>query len=801
MKRHAASLLSCAVVGLLVSTPLLHNYLESAVSLYLLGLSAIIQLNLIMTWVNVVACLTTLLRKQNEPEDVITMPVGPKGEPKPLRSVASRIHHLVIISAHGEDESRVVSTLESLRHQRVLDVRACIHVAVVLGPGQEVGERRHWLCTEFGPVFADFEVLGAPPLEPDEVCPRAASERAALRWFEARRLAHVGWRPSGGSSEEEEDEEEGAGAEWASDADPEEGPSVGSPGAVPGPGPAALRAPELLVSGADGADPPTPGDTSFSDPAAAFVPLSPAAAAPVRFVDASASRRRRRRRRPAELRVPLPVPSAGDSGIPRLGPSAASTPELLSLEGIEPELPGLARGGGGDGGAGALSASLPRRASAASSDGGDALGVPLGDRDASREHLVPSSGLHKADVLVTCCGSFAVFQDDYFWTATTRVMRAAEGDRPLRLWQAAVLFDYWEGWVFERVISTIRCWLQIGMFGPMQIQPSPVFSALWPLFERTGFQDARFSCPDAHAFLAGFVGSAAPVRIETMPTCVVTRFAPSSFSPAFTEAAGSLFGHFRQLGCRTQQELAFLLAARPRMRFFHWIGLCISSLLLDPIIAQLGFIFVFWSFLPTYLRPELTAVVYGMSFDRAFIVVNAAAIVTIGSLFLFTLYFEYRHRGPWKRRRRTLVKSFVMLLENVLSPFVLLAFMSVPFLVSMTQMALGIRIAPPKIPTPAVPPAASETLAGPAAWFRPKSRGRPSSSHARSANRHGAPSNPSSPTPRRASGSAASPLPSPQHLDPYGDAESSAPASAAASPAPGRVSLSRGRAHSVESGT
>eukprot|EP00741_Cyanophora_paradoxa_P013091 tig00020675_g12644.t1 len=649
----------------------------------------------------------------------------------------------------GEREAR--TTLESLRHQRVLD---------------ESGERRHWLCTEFGPVFADFEVLGAPPLEPDEVCPRAASERAALRWFEARRLAHVAWRPSGGSSEEED--EEGAEAEWASEVDPEEGPSVGSPGAVPGPGPAALRAPELLVSGADGAEPPTPGDASFSDPAAAFVPLSPAAAAPVR-------------------------------GIPRLGPSAASTPELLSLEGIEPELPGLARGGGGDGGAGALSASLPRRASAASSDGGDVLGVPLGDRDASREHLVPSSGLHKGDVLVTCCGSFAVFQDDYFWTATTRVMRAAEGDRPLRLWQAAVLFDYWEGWVFERVISTIRCWLQIGMFGPMQIQPSPVFSALWPLFERTGFQDARFSCPDAHAFLAGFVGSAAPVRIETMPTCVVTRFAPSSFSPAFTEAAGSLFGHFRQLGCRTQQELAFLLAARPRMRFFHWIGLCISSLLLDPIIAQLGFIFVFWSFLPTYLRPELTAVVYGMSFDRAFIVVNAAAIVTIGSLFLFTLYFEYRHRGPWKRRRRTLVKSFVMLLENVLSPFVLLAFMSVPFLVSMTQMALGIRIAPPKIPTPAVPPAASETLSGPAAWFRPKSRGRPSSSHARSANRHGAPSNPSSPTPRRASGSAASPLPSPQHLDPYGDAESSAPASAAASPAPGRLSLSRGRAHSVES--
>eukprot|EP00741_Cyanophora_paradoxa_P013092 tig00020675_g12645.t1 len=170
-----------------------------------------------------------------------------------------------------EDESRVHCGTWSAR--RVLDVRACIHVAVVLGPGQEVGERRHWLCTEFGVPAA-----------------RAASERAALRWFEARRLAHVGWRPSGGSSEEEEDEE-GAGTEWASEADPEEGPSLGSPGApVPGPGP------EPLVSGADGADPPTPGDTSFLDPAAAFVPLSPtaAAAAPVRFVDASASRRHRR---------------------------------------------------------------------------------------------------------------------------------------------------------------------------------------------------------------------------------------------------------------------------------------------------------------------------------------------------------------------------------------------------------------------------------------------------------------------------------------------------------------------------
>jgi len=268
------------------------------------------------------------------------------------------------------------------------------------------------------------------------------------------------------------------------------------------------------------------------------------------------------------------------------------------------------------------------------------------------------------------------------------------------MYQPPVVYDLFQIAFYIRSMCWLRTWIELGLWGPNQVQPVNVYSVHLPLLAKADWADPSYSNPDAHGFLLALLTAKAPFLLEEIPCPAICSFADVHDDTKYWAATKKTFGHFWRLGKKGPEELPFLSGMHPirtGCATIPWFNQFFNTLIVDAFMAQLGIFLIIDSTVIPVIKADLTVPAINVNFGTLFNILTVFSIIGIVVLFATSMIYEHKNT-QWKSKRKPSY-TIVYLIECILIPIVIVVFLSTPPLLAHTGSLL--RIVRRKSPQPA----------------------------------------------------------------------------------------------------
>jgi len=304
------------------------------------------------------------------------------------------------------------------------------------------------------------------------------------------------------------------------------------------------------------------------------------------------------------------------------------------------------------------------------------------------------------DALVTVAPSGSRFGNFYLNEVHRSYCETTARRRSTSIWQPVVMHDVWESWFVIRTLVFIQDWMKIGLFIPGRAQPLDVYAFPLSLAREYNYPDTGYVADDMHAIHQACVATGGACLLRPVYTTVVAGSDNKWHdSPSFFESCQHLWiSQFRVLA-RIPQEFVYLLAAFRRIAFLRWIQLMFQVLTVDVFIIILGVSLCCYTWLesvPLGIQISAIAIPLVPINDGFGIIASVPAILIIIALYIIFVRYEKKNL-LWKRKNRQYpnLDALLKLIGFIVSPVLLLMFVSIPGLIAFLLYAIGIPTPPP----------------------------------------------------------------------------------------------------------